>query len=186
MTSVVNDNFRPRTRTGFPMDRYGPVASKKKRSPPLFAMVTRSTALVRRIAGKIQYYRSMILLYPWAVWRSNKRRAVWGKSNYLQTVIILSSRACHAPIVRSRYAVCVEITVWRDCNWCCDVRVSRVRISKLSHFPNFLRKRLYFIYYCIAMKLYRTITRVCKNFPLCTMYSIYLKVGSIMCIINIR
>jgi len=137
MTSVVNDNFRPRTRTGFPMDRYGPVASKKKRSPPLLAMVARSTALVRRIAGKIQYYCTR---RPW--W-SSERRAVWGKSNYLQTVIIVSSRACHAPIVRSRYAVGVEINVGRDCNWCCGVRVSHVRISKLSHFPNIFKKTVY-------------------------------------------
>jgi len=60
MTSIVNDNFRPRTRTGFPMDRYGPVAavraSKNMRSPPFHAIVARSTALVRKIAGKIQYY----------------------------------------------------------------------------------------------------------------------------------
>lgn len=146
MTSVVNDNFRPRTRTGFPMDRYGPVASKKKRSPPLLAMVARSTAFVRRIAGKIQYYctrsgprrlserRAPRQVYRWVI---------WGKSNYLQTVIILSSRACHAPIVRSRYAVGVEITVGRDYNWCCGVRVSHVRISKLSHFPNIFKKTVY-------------------------------------------
>lgn len=52
---MVNENasFRPRTRSGFPMDRYGPVATKKKRLPPLHAIVARSTALVRRIAGKI-------------------------------------------------------------------------------------------------------------------------------------
>jgi len=136
MTSVVNDNFRPRTRTGFPMDRYGPVASKKKRSPPLFAMVARSTALVRRITGKIQYY---CIRGPS---RWSECRAAWGKSNYLQTVIILSSRACHAPM-RSRYCVGVEITVGRDCNWCCGVRVSHVRISKLSHFLNVFKKTVY-------------------------------------------
>jgi len=139
MTSVVNDNFRPRTRTGFPMDRYGPVASKKKKSPPLLAMVARSTALVRRIAGKILYYCSTR-----GLWRLSERRAIWGKSNYLQTVIIVSSRACHAPIiVRSRYDVGVEITVERDCNWCCGASVSHVRISKLSHFPNIFKKTVY-------------------------------------------
>lgn len=145
MTSVVNDNFRPRTRTGFPMDRYGPVASKKKKSPPLLAMIARSTALVRRIAGKIQYYctRGPRRLSERRAPRQVYRWVVWGKSNYLQTIIILSSRACHAPIVRSRYAVGVEITVGRDYNRYCGVRVSHVRISKLSHFPNIFKKTVY-------------------------------------------
>lgn len=52
---MVNDNtaFRPRTRSGFPIDRYGPIAVKKKRLPPLHTIVARSTALIRKIAGKI-------------------------------------------------------------------------------------------------------------------------------------
>lgn len=60
MTSVVNENraFRPRTRTGFPLDRYGPVSvvrtAKKKTSPSLHAIIVRSTVrFARRIAGKI-------------------------------------------------------------------------------------------------------------------------------------
>lgn len=59
MTSAVKENvvFRPRTRTGFPLDRYGPIAvvraAKKKTSPPLHEIIARSTALVRRIKGKV-------------------------------------------------------------------------------------------------------------------------------------
>lgn len=58
MTTMVNENnvaFRPRTRTGFPLDRYGSVATVKneRRLPPssLHAIFARSTALIRRIAG---------------------------------------------------------------------------------------------------------------------------------------
>lgn len=59
MASVVKENvaFRPQTRTGFPLDRYGPVAGvhagKKKTSLPLHKIITRSAALVRRIEGKV-------------------------------------------------------------------------------------------------------------------------------------
>lgn len=59
MTSVVKENvaFRPRTRTGFPLDRYGPVtvvhSAKKKTSPPLHKTIARSTVIVRRIEGKV-------------------------------------------------------------------------------------------------------------------------------------
>lgn len=54
MTSVVNKNvaFRPRTRTGFPLDRYGPITGvrtmKNKISPPPL-----SDVLIRKIAGNI-------------------------------------------------------------------------------------------------------------------------------------
>lgn len=56
MTSAVNENarlaFRPQTRKGFPLDRYGPIVAKNKRPPtPLHEMYARSTALIQRMAS---------------------------------------------------------------------------------------------------------------------------------------